>query len=395
MTKTPTPTMTKTPTNTPTPTMTPTPTKKSERLFYVYKLCGTLVEEGDIIIQPFPAIPGNVIGNVILYLPKNECWELVDIGVNQSQLQNTWGGTLISDNYFIDVFPTPFVGNNDLKPCKECKNKIIILPPKGDCTINLRNWSDCKESDASGVIYVNANIVYSFNSTFNANVYLDTLQINNGDIVKIILTPAVNNSIVTLNVGYNNAETYSQTTDSTNEIMFVYEVKCFESFQHYIDIYSTCKENTPSITLYSNSYTEGAPIPPGYYSNILYGQPNNSPDMTWILNSFDTSNVLSYDILCEDIDAFGYSPDGYFIHWRVTDIDPNQLTIGINGSWISGNVQPTDFGFNDNSNGWNGPCPPGSTPHNYRIQITANLVNGSTILSNYSNFTAACFPPVC
>jgi phosphatidylethanolamine-binding protein (PEBP) family uncharacterized protein len=127
----------------------------------------------------------------------------------------------------------------------------------------------------------------------------------------------------------------------------------------------------------------------------LYGQPNNSPDMTWILNSFDTSNVLSYDILCEDIDAFGYSPDGYFIHWRVTDIDPNQLTIGINGSWISGNVQPTDFGFNDNSNGWNGPCPPGSTPHNYRIQITANLVNGSTILSNYSNFTAACFPPVC
>jgi phosphatidylethanolamine-binding protein (PEBP) family uncharacterized protein len=119
--------------------------------------------------------------------------------------------------------------------------------------------------------------------------------------------------------------------------------------------------------------------------------------MTWVLNSFNTSNVISYEILCEDIDSFGYSPDGYFIHWLVKDIDPTQLNIISNGSWIGNpTILPTDYGSGDNANGWNGPCPLAGPPiHNYRIQITANLVNGNTILSNYSTFTAYCPPPFC
>jgi phosphatidylethanolamine-binding protein (PEBP) family uncharacterized protein len=79
----------------------------------------------------------------------------------------------------------------------------------------------------------------------------------------------------------------------------------------------------------------------------------------------------------------------------VTDIDPTQLNIPINGNWNSGNVQPTDYGSGDNFNGWNGPCPPSNPVHNYRIRISATLLNGNVIDSNYSTFTAGCIYPFC
>ena len=403
MSPTHTPTMTKTPTTTPTitptrtPTMTPTPSSKDT--YYAYKICGTRPSPTTVVIQPVPAIPGNVVGNVILDLVNKLCWELMEISTNLSQLQNTWNGTTYPNNYFTLIYNgTIFVGSPTVKPCDECIKALdnITVPVEGKCATQLRNWSDCKGSDTSGVIYINSEIVYSFDENFDINLFINSLSINDGDIVKIIITlPPGGNSIATLNVGYNDGQTYSETS-STGQIVFVYEVKCpVKPYPSYIDIFSTCKKSTPTITLYSTSYTEGDPIPVGYYSTILYGQPNNSPDMTWILNNFDVSNVVSYDILCEDVDASGSSPDGYFVHWWVTNIDPSQLTIGVNGTWISGNVQPTDFGSGDNSNGWNGPCPPGYTPHNYRIRITATLLNGSIVNSNYSNFTAACVSPVC
>lgn len=390
MTKTPTTTQTVTPTRT--PTMTPTPSSKD--MYYAYKICGAIPSRTTVVIQPVPAIPGNVVGNVILELTTKICWELMEISSNLSQLQNTWNGTTYPNNYFTQVYGTIFTGSPTVKPCDECKKALDIItdPIKSDCTIALRNWSDCKASDTKGEIYINGEIIYSFDDTFDVNIYLSTLNVNNGDTIKIYLY-APTDSIITLYTELSSGvNTY--TIEDNNDRTIEFRVECGDKPQK-IDIFSTCKKSTPTITLYSSSYSEGGTIPAGYYSTILYGQPNNSPDMTWILNNFNVSNVVSYDILCEDIDASGSSPNGYFIHWRVTDIDPLQLNIGVNGSWISGNILPTDFGFGDNANGWNGPCPPAVTPHNYRIQITANLLNGSVVSSNYSNFTAGCISPIC
>lgn len=402
-TKTPTQTPTKTPTNTPTQTQTPTqtmtmtPTPSSKKTYYAYLICGERPNKTTVVIQPVPAVPGNVVGGVILDFTNKLCWELKEISSDLAQLENNWGGTTYDYNWFDDVSPTIYTGSDGVKPCEECVKLLdtVIVPVKSNCPTKLRNWSDCARSNASGNIYINDILIYSFDSTFDANVFISTLGTNEGDVVKIVLTPNVTNSVVTLNVTYNGASVFSQTS-SNSEIGFVYTVRCDKksTTQYNIDIFSTCKKGEPSITLYSNTYTEGNVIPTAYYSSFCY-QFNDSPEMNWILNSFDVSNVVSYEILCEDIDASGSSPDGYFIHWWVTDIDPTQLNIPINGNWNSGNVQPTDYGSGDNFNGWNGPCPPSNPVHNYRIRISATLLNGNVIDSNYSTFTAGCIYPFC
>jgi phosphatidylethanolamine-binding protein (PEBP) family uncharacterized protein len=152
-------------------------------------------------------------------------------------------------------------------------------------------------------------------------------------------------------------------------------------------------KSTPTITLYSDSYVENALISPAYYSTSCY-QGNYSPNMEWILNNFNGLTVTSFEILCEDLNAFGTSPNGKFVHWWVTNIDPTQLGIILSGSWIgTPNILPTDYGSGDDPNGWNGPCP--LAIHNYRMQITANLLIGGPIVSNYSIFRASCIAPFC
>jgi phosphatidylethanolamine-binding protein (PEBP) family uncharacterized protein len=409
-TPTQTPTMTKTPTQTPshtptmtmtpTQTMTMTPTPSSKKTYFVYLICGERPDKTTVVIQPVPAIPGNVVGESIFDIDNSLCWELMEISSDLTQLENTWLGNTIDYNYFTNVYPTVFTNTEGYNACENCLKYVEAIGGGGviagsKCPTNLRNWSDCARSNASGFIAINDIIIYSFDSTFDANVFISTLGTNEGDVVKIVLTPNVTNSIVTLNVTYNGVSLFSQTS-SNNEIGFVYTVRCDakSTTQYNIDIFSTCKEVKPSITLYSNTYTEGSVISPSYYSTFC-AQGNYSPDMVWILNSFNTTNVISYEILCEDIDASGSSPDGYFIHWWVTDIDPNQLNIPISGNWNSGNVQPTDYGSGDDANGWNGPCPPPGPVHNYRIQITATLLNGNVISSNYSTFTGGCVYPFC
>lgn len=364
--------------------------------YYAYLICGKIPGKTTVVIQPAPAVPGNVVGGVILDFTNKLCWELMEISSNLSQLENNWIGITYDYNWFDDVSPTIYTGTETLKPCEECVKMInTVVPVKSKCPTNLRNLSDCAIADASGVISINDIIIYSFTSTFDANVFIDTLSTYNGDVVKISLTPNVTNSVVTLNVTYGGTSLTSQTS-STTPIGFVFTVRCDtnSTTQYNIDIFSTCKESSPSITLYSNSYTEGSVISPSYYSKFC-AQENNSPDMVWSLNSIDVSNIVSYEILCEDIDASGSSPDGYFIHWYVTDIDTNQLNIPSDGSWLSGNVQPTDYGKADNVNGWNGPCPPSNPEHNYRIKISATLLNGNVIDSNYSTFIAGCISPFC
>jgi phosphatidylethanolamine-binding protein (PEBP) family uncharacterized protein len=398
MSPTHTPTMTKTPTTTPTvtPTRTPTmtPSTTSKTMYYVYMICGTRrPSETTVVIQPVPAVPGNLINDVVLHIPSRVCWQLMAIGSNLQQLQNQWFGVTYPNNYFtggVTVFP--YVPNRT--PCEDCKKALDILPLDGACPTNLRNWSDCKDANVTGEIYVTTpnnvtSLVYSFGPDFDVNIYVGSLPTNSGDVIKVILYPPTNGeTTVTLNVsGY---VTYSETSSGT--IVYVFKTECNAEFPNgcSIDIFSTCKKGIPSMTLYSISYTEGGLLPNNYKNLVLCSNLNVSPDLTWILNNFDTTNVLSYELLCEDIDSPGSSPEGYFVHWWVTDIDPSQTNIITNGIWVSANLQPTDwegpFPGSDGPNGWNGPCPPST--HNYRIRITATLINGNVIESNYSTFTS-------
>jgi phosphatidylethanolamine-binding protein (PEBP) family uncharacterized protein len=398
MSPTHTPTMTKTPTTTPTvtPTRTPTmtPSTTSKTMYYVYMICGTRrPSETTVVIQPVPAVPGNLINDVVLHIPSRVCWQLMAIGSNLQQLQNQWFGVTYPNNYFtggVTVFPNI----PSRTPCEDCKKALDILPLDGACPTNLRNWSDCKDANVTGEIYVTTpnnvtSLVYSFGPDFDVNIYVGSLPTNSGDVIKVILYPPTNGeTTVTLNVsGY---VTYSETSSGT--IVYVFKTECNAEFPNgcSIDIFSTCKKGIPSMTLYSISYTEGGLLPNNYKNLVLCSDLNVSPDLTWILNNFDTTNVLSYELLCEDIDSPGSSPEGYFVHWWVTDIDPSQTNIITNGVWVSANLQPTDwegpFPGSDGPNGWNGPCPPST--HNYRIRITATLINGNVIESNYSTFTS-------
>jgi phosphatidylethanolamine-binding protein (PEBP) family uncharacterized protein len=155
----------------------------------------------------------------------------------------------------------------------------------------------------------------------------------------------------------------------------------------------------PNLILTSSSFNNGNFISVGFKNNTNCSQLNNSPQMSWYVNTntlLPTQTITSYEILCEDLDDTGSSPDGYFVHWWVKDIDPSQLNIAAAGSWISATVLPTDYGSGDDANGWNGPCPlVAPNTHNYRIQITANLVIGGPVVSNYSTFKGPCIPPFC
>lgn len=399
-TPTPTPTNTVTPTVTPTntptntPGMSPTPTAKI--MYYVYLQCGTKNEIlNNVVIQPVPAIPTNVVGNVIFDSKNSICWELIDISDNLSQLQNIYQyNTYYNNNYFTEVYGTIFSNSKGKTACGECNKytkelEAISIP---NCDFNIRNWSNCVDSNTQGEIYVNDVTVYSFNQSFDSNLYTSNLTVNNGDYIRIHLIVPMDSSI-TLNTELTSGVETRTITNEDFTLNLI--VNCSEKTQK-IDIFSTCNQIVPSIILSSSSYNENALISTTYYSSVNCLQTNVSPEMTWTLNGFDTSNVISYEILCEDLDVSGSSPDGYFIHWWVTDISNSQLTIPVSGSWISGNVQPTDYGSGDDANGWNGPCP-SSAPdvHDYRIRISALLNNGNTVNSNYSIFRATCISPFC
>jgi hypothetical protein len=245
-TQTPTQTMTKTPTmtQTPTQTMTMTPTPSSKTLWYAYLMCGTRPSKETVVIQPVPAIPGNVVGNVILDLVTKICWELVEISSDENHLLSTWNGTSYSNNYFTNVYGTTFTGNGILKPCEECQNQIKILPPNNStsCPTNLRNYSNCAKADVRGTIYINNIVVYSFTENFDVYEYIDTLPTNQGDSVKIILEPQSSLSITTLDVTYNGGITHSETQLGQTNIVFEYIVDCVKTdIVNSINITTTCK----------------------------------------------------------------------------------------------------------------------------------------------------------
>lgn len=146
-TKTPTPT----PTNTKTPTPTPTITPSTNITYYVYQRCGTTPSPfNNVIIQPIYAIPNNVVGDVILDLNDNTCWELIDVSIlSISQLQNIYQyNTYFSTNYFTLIYGTIF---NNLNPCEDCYKYVEAIPePNSDKYVLVGPFNTQSEACVAG-----------------------------------------------------------------------------------------------------------------------------------------------------------------------------------------------------------------------------------------------------
>ncbi|MFI8100574.1 YbhB/YbcL family Raf kinase inhibitor-like protein [Streptomyces sp. NPDC086023] len=91
-----------------------------------------------------------------------------------------------------------------------------------------------------------------------------------------------------------------------------------------------------------------------------------SPPLTWTAAPRGTAELL---LLCEDPDA----PDGSFLHWLVTGIDPWTGGVEEGARPHGGRSWPNGFG----RDGWGGPLPPaGDGPHRcfFRLHALARPV---------------------
>lgn len=235
-TKTPTPTVTTTQTVTPTRTPTMTPTPSSKETYYVYSVCGTRVPSiTNTVIQPVPAIPGNVINEVILDVKNNRCWVLVAISSNLSQLQNTWNGTTYSNNFFEDirlVYPNTDVSES----CSQCNKDLeTFIVTDERCNITLNNRSDCEESNVVGLIKVNNLPIYSFGPNFGINNNTLLIDVGVGDLITIRLDVPTGSYC---NLGINdNGVSYTEESYG-GVILYEYIVGC--NSKNEINITSTC-----------------------------------------------------------------------------------------------------------------------------------------------------------
>lgn len=122
------------------------------------------------------------------------------------------------------------------------------------------------------------------------------------------------------------------------------------------------------ITLSSTSFPVNSLIPRVHKNNSSCGEGNINPQLSWTLNGLVQGHVSSFEVVARDVTA------GNFIHWSVTNIDPNQQSIAENGTWLAGAaIGVTDWGTGDSQNGWNGPCAPSGTDHFYEIYVIARI----------------------
>ena len=106
---------------------------------------------------------------------------------------------------------------------------------------------------------------------------------------------------------------------------------------------------------------------------------NSTPWFKWyLLGGLTTSDILDYEMYCEDLDNPGY------VHWDVSGILNTQSQVGGIYNWNgSPTITPTSGGAPDyNSLGWEGPCPPSGQTHRYQVTLTANLLAGGTLTSS-------------
>lgn len=138
------------------------------------------------------------------------------------------------------------------------------------------------------------------------------------------------------------------------------------------------------LTLTTTSFTAGAAIGAAYFhdQSPCTGS-NTSPQLSWTASGVNTSLIASYDLLCVDLD------NSNFIHWSVDDIPISTTSIAENGTWPGGvTINATGYGTPVAGNGWEGPCPPSGTTHNYRITLFARDSSGNELTNATLNFTA-------
>jgi phosphatidylethanolamine-binding protein (PEBP) family uncharacterized protein len=151
----------------------------------------------------------------------------------------------------------------------------------------------------------------------------------------------------------------------------------------------------PSLILTSPQFLNGQTLAQSVRHPICPPGQNYSVGLDWFINNLNTNDVISYSLLMEDINAASPSGNGFFVHWKVTNIPPTQTSINLWTSGLSGwqagvSIQQTDWFPNAvNPNGYGGPCPPN---HTYRISITAFITpagGGGTITSNLLTFISS------
>lgn len=139
-----------------------------------------------------------------------------------------------------------------------------------------------------------------------------------------------------------------------------------------------------TLALTTTSFTNGGAITAAYFHDQSpCSGSNTSPQLSWTASGVDTGLIASYDLLCIDLDSSN------FIHWSVDDIPTSTTSIAENGSWPGGvTINQTDYGTPVAGNGWEGPCPPSGTTHNYRITLFARDSSGNELTNATLNFTA-------
>ena len=104
----------------------------------------------------------------------------------------------------------------------------------------------------------------------------------------------------------------------------------------------------------------------------------NIPMRYALSNGYTNFDVLTWEILAEDLSLPGTSPGGYLVRWNVTNIPSGANNIGVGGYTSnpfgpSAIIGPTDVVGCTSSHGWCGPCSTPSSSYPIRITVTANL----------------------
>ncbi|HCT77542.1 MAG TPA: YbhB/YbcL family Raf kinase inhibitor-like protein [Micromonosporaceae bacterium] len=111
------------------------------------------------------------------------------------------------------------------------------------------------------------------------------------------------------------------------------------------------------IEIYSAAFSDGTIIP----SRHAHDGGNVSPPLHWSGVPEGTTELL---LMCEDPDA----PDGTFLHWLVSGIDPHTDGVDEGRTPLGGKQWPNGFG----EIGWGGPQPPrGDQAHRYVFRLYA------------------------
>lgn len=324
-TPTPTKTPTMTPTQTPTNSMTPTPTPTTKTLYYAYAQCGSILPRAFVIIQSIPAIPGNMIGDVVLDNINKICWELINISDNENQLISIYPNNSTYTNYFVDV--TYFQDNGVEKPCDNCE-KSLDEPVIQRCNLTLTNIKNCAEAATSGMVYVNGILVYQFGVNFPVSTFTQLIPVVVGDVITIIINATgVGTGVVQVSDTDVNGDVLDYTSSVITNDSLEYTYRTYCGLKKEINIFSSCEIPCFPQMIYNGEKSINLPLhnsssfkPDG---TILYivlhnGSPSDGVCAYSLSEPWDVSTVTLPRIGCSiaspvspsTLNGHYFSPDG-------------------------------------------------------------------------------------